>query len=419
MESNKLMIGLTRGELGGYVSSEKSSSECPRSGSSSSPTSTTGTNFTETTYVNSKDTLNPKAIAPPGSFIEIGSNVKYATAEVRVMADTVAQARKTSELPPTQSSTFDAQAIIEDYTLLAQLRLARGDPALPPPEEYTRLRVEVARRIRERDARLGDEECKQAAAERVEGYLKVVGQERRYYDLARTVAKGRGGDRAVSEGAERLMDEIVAVMERKILDGSGGLRDNFGRIGTTADVLDSTADIFDAVACSLGGTARTLSTATASLNTTTSTLENTLGVMATQISTLNSQLLALTDILQSQRSPATPASPTPHAKLGSPHQAPQPADLALEDSVRRGIAQAVREIAPHIQMARSSEISSVESGLSSRTRALWDESCSDTASDYTAVEGKTKHRRGGRRDKERKTRRAGKYMRIVIDRILR
>lgn len=409
MESNKLRTGVIRGEKDGYTSSERSSSESPRSASSSY----TSTTFTERTYEDSRD-ITPTVIAPRGAFVDMG-NVKYATGELRVMADVVSQARKTGELPPTTSSHLDSEATIRDHNLLAQLRLARGDPALPPPGEYTRLRVEAARRIQERDARLGDEECKRAAAERVEGYLRVVGQERRYYELAREISmgrrvKGNDGPGGMEKDMELIADEVMAIVERGI--------------GTTAQGLDSTADIFDAVASSLKGTASTLNVAAASFNTTTitlssiaSTLENTLGVMATQISTLNSQLLTLTDILQSQRSSATPAYPTSHTKLGSPQQTPQSGNLALEGSVRRRNAQVIREVAPHIQTAYCPEASSVGNRSS---KASWGDSHYGSASDDTAVEGKTKHRIRDRRGTERRTsRRARKYVGVVMDRILR
>lgn len=407
MESNKPKIGVIGREIDGYTSSERSSSESPRSASSSSTTST-----------NTPDTSIGEhyfgTIASPPTSVTV-AGMQYSNAELRVMADLVSQAQKTGELPSTTSSRLDSEAIIHDHTLLAQLRHARGDPALPPPGKYTRLRVEAARRIRERDARLGDEECKRAAAERVEAYLRVVGQERRYYELAREIAMGRrvkGNDRpgGLEKDMELIADEVFAIVERGI--------------GATAQGLDSTADIFNAIACSLGGTASTLNIAAASFNTTTatlsstaSTLESTLGVMASQISTLNSQLLTLTDILQSQHSSTTPAYPTSHAKLGSPQQTPQPADLALKDSVRRGIAQAIREVAPDVQSAHCSETSSVESRSS---RASWGDSHSEPASDDTAVEGKTKHRVRDRREAERRmSRRARKYARIVIDRIMR
>lgn len=408
MESNKLRIGVTTGGIDGYTSSERSSSESPRSASSSSTTSTNtiGTSIGE---------HYSGTIASPPTSVSV-SGMQYAIAELRVMADLVSQARKTGELPPTTSSPLDSEAIIHDHNLLAQLRLARGDPALPPPGEYTRLRVEAARRIRERDARLGDDECKRAAAKRVEGYLRVVGQERRYYELAGVTARGRG-DGGQEREMELITEEIVEVVER-------GIGTTAESLDLTASELDSAARLFNRVAGSLGGTANMLDTAASglkyssnTLNSTAVTLESTLAVMATQISTLNAQLLTLTDILRSQRSLTTPAYPTCHAKLSPPQQDSQPADLALEDLVRRGIAQAIREVAPHIQTAYCPETSSVGSGSS---EVSWGDSHYESASDDTAVKGKTKHRTRDRRGTERRTsRRARKYVGAVIDKILR
>lgn len=418
---NKSRVGVTDTALDGYASLERVISESPRSTSSSS----TSTAFTERTYVDPRDTRS-SIIPPPGAFVDMG-NVKYATAEIKAMADAVTQARNTSELPPTQSLAVDAQAIIEDYTFLAQLRLARGDPALPPPEGYTRLRVEAARRIRERDARLGDQECKRAAAERVEGYLRVVGQEREYYDLAKSTAKRRSGDGVASEGAEGIVDEITAVVYRKVLDGSEGLRGTVGQTGMTAGALGSTADILDAVAGSVGRTSRTLDTTTPSLDTTSITLnptatnlEDALGAMATQISTLGSQLLALTDTLQTRRAaPDTLTSPLAAHKPNTCLGLPQTANI--EDTVRKEVGNALREAkiqagapcSPH-----SYGLLGADGGSSSMTDTSWD-SHSGSASDDAAAKEKRESRTRSRRDSEKRTRRAGKYLRIVVDRILR
>lgn len=411
--SNKSRVGVTEAALDGYVSLKRDISESLRSASSSF----TSTTFTERTYMDPNDT-DSTIIASPGAFADMG-NVKYATAEIRVMADTVTQARNTSELPPTQSPALDAQAIIEDYTILAQLRLARGDPALPPPEEYTRLRVEAARRIRERDARLGDEECKRAAAERVEGYLKVVGQERRYYELAGEITKERGIEGHGRE-MERITEEIVEAVER-------GIGTTAESLDLTASELDSTVHLFNSVVGSLGGMANMLGTAasgleysTNTLNSTAETLESTLGVMAAQIGTLNSQLLALTDILQAQR--AVPDTPTSSLTVHKPHTCfdlPQTANI--EDTVRREVERARREVMIQAQAPCSPhnyESLGADSGSTLRTRTSLDPH-SDSSSDDTAVEGKRESQTRSRRDSEKKTRRAGKYLRIVIDRILR
>ena len=408
------------GGLGGYASSRRSSSETSMSGSSSSPTSTTYTSASELSA--GRDIFAAGVVASPGTFVTVGES-QYVSGEIRVMADTVAQARKTSELPPTQSSPLDSQVIIEDYTILAKLRLARGDPALPPPEEYTRLRVDAARRIRDRDAKLQDEECQQAVTERVEGYLRVVGQERRFYDLARARSQTTGGHGAGSEatnGTSDIMDEIVAVMEREVLDGSGGLRDNVGRIGTTAETLDLTASELDStagtldsatrflntVASSLGGTATALNFATtnldstaSTLNSTAGTLENTLGVMATQIGTLNTQLLALMNVLQPRLAQTQPNNLAPQ------HHTP------IEDSVQESIEHAIREAIHRAQAPtpHGETPSPIMSSCPARA------SCSfPDISESTATKAPAKKRQHS----EGKTRRPGRYMRIVINRIL-
>ncbi|MBE3047237.1 hypothetical protein IMZ48_32890 [Candidatus Bathyarchaeota archaeon] len=386
------------GGFGGYASSRRSSSETSSSGSSSSPTSTSHTSISS----HSSEPLRyPQAvdvIASPPTIVTV-DGAEYYTGETRVMADLVAQARNTGELPPTTSSPHDSEAIIHDHGLLARLRLARGDPALPPPEEYTRLRVEAARHIRDRDARLQDEECQRAATERVEGYLKVVGQERKYYDLTREIAAKRGLE-GHGRDMERITEEVMAAVKSEIGPTAKSL-------DMTAGELDSAACLFNTVARSLGSTATTLNFATTSLdstastlNSTASTLENTLGVMATQISTLNTQLLALMNALQPQLAQASPTNLAPQ------HHIP------MEDSVREGIEHAIREAIQRAQAPTSHETPSPRMSTCP-AKTSWDSDSFPETSESTTKEPAKKWRHS-----EGKTRRPGRYMRIVINRIL-
>lgn len=346
--------------------------------------------------------------SPP--ILAASGDTQSSPAELRVMADIIAQGRKSGELPPTQSSPLDAQAIVEDYALLSKLRLARGDPAVPPPAEYSSMRVEISQRIRDRDARLGDSECREAVTERVEGYLRAAGQEKRYHDLVSEVAKRRGVE---SQGAdmERLMEEVMEAVEKGIGTTASDLGSTASELDSTASGLDSTAGVFDAVACSLGGTARTLNSAATGLNSTASSLESTLSVMATQISTLNSQILALTNALQSHHTaPTSPTSPT----TPGPENYTPPA--ALEDSVRKGIEHAICEVLHGIQTSISHPPASPSSQNSSYSGStLWER---ETLSDTSSYAG-TKVKKQSRRASEDKTvRRAGKYVRILINKIL-
>lgn len=386
-----------------YAPSEGSSSETSMSETSSSPTSTTYTSISD----HSSEPLRyPQAvdvIASPPTVVKVG-DTEYYTSETRVMADTVAQARKTSELPPTKSSPLDAKAIIEDYTLLAQLRLARGDPALPPPEEYTRFRVETARRIRERDAELQEEECRRAATRRVEGYLKVVEQEKRYHDFTREIAKQRGVE-GQGKDMERITEEVMAVVEKGIGSTAESLDMTAGELDSTAGTLSSATRFLNTVACSLAPTATTLNFAATNLDSTASSLESTLGVMATQIGTLNTQLLALTNILQSQ------TTPTASTKLDSQQHIQQ---TAVEDSLQESIEHAIRDAMHRAQAPTPhSETASLRKGRCGR-KPWGNKSFSDSPSESTAM-------KTGRQAEARRTgRRASrcKYVRIVIDRIL-
>ena len=405
------------------ASSDRSSAVSEGSTSASSRASTASTGVS----IGPHSILPPTAYTPPvitsPRTVTIASTPQCPSGELRIMRGVVAQARETGELPPTTASPHDSEAIIQDHALLSRLRVARGDPALPPPEEYTSMRVEAARRIRERDApALGDGDTRQAATKRVEEYLRVVGQERRYYDLVKAMATTKDERKPGGNMGQEIVDEVVAGLERQALDCCRELGD-VGRIGTTAETLDltageldSTAGALEAVVRSLGRTANTLNTAAISISTTACALENTLSVMATQIGMLNSQLLVFTNLLQFPRS--APNSPASSAFNGL-HQTQQ--------TVVEGLARKEFEHAT-LNTKRRNQDSTPQHGTpgvkdySYSNRTLWDDdSLFDAVSKSTRIELQaTKDGERSPRGAHRKTgRRASRYVRIVLDKFLR
>ncbi|SPO05747.1 uncharacterized protein DNG_08434 [Cephalotrichum gorgonifer] len=426
----KLGATVPHGKAAGYASSGRSSSETASSGSVSSPTSTTGTSIREQSLP-SNGIHSPQVIASPVAFVTIGE-LQYASGEIRAMADIVAQARNASELPPTQSSPLDAQVIIEDYTLLSRLRLARGDPALPPPKEYTNLRVEAARRIRERDAGLENEECRREASKRVESYLRVVGQEKRFYELAREMSKGKGEGRDM----EGIADEIMAVVEREIGTTAESLDLAVGELDSTTSTLDTTASALDRLFGAVGDTANIMDTTASgltytatTLDATATTLNATASVLTSQISALTAQLYVLTDLWRSQRlSPTQGAPATSATRPDARHDIHQAVNLTLEDVVRGEVTRALRQAMNHTQEPyppRNSDSSITRHSPSWTTAMRTGDSFLDSASGDILDTANTnlrevKERRTNEESnaQEKRCRRVRKYARAVISRIL-
>ncbi|KAI9903288.1 hypothetical protein N3K66_002640 [Trichothecium roseum] len=95
----------------------------------------------------------------------------------RFMDSELVRARQNGELPRTTASPLNAEITVEDYGHLSRLREARGDVSLPAPDRWRSLRVDVERRIRERDARQREDMDEDVAARRIGRYLDAVGRE--------------------------------------------------------------------------------------------------------------------------------------------------------------------------------------------------------------------------------------------------
>lgn len=100
-----------------------------------------------------------------------GSSSRFPLHEITQMNKELVDARQKGEMPKTKASPLDEDALTEDYASLLQLREARGDMRQPPTEEYTKARVDIARRIKERDDRSDKESQDREAQRRVHDYL--------------------------------------------------------------------------------------------------------------------------------------------------------------------------------------------------------------------------------------------------------
>ncbi|EEU45852.1 uncharacterized protein NECHADRAFT_78768 [Fusarium vanettenii 77-13-4] len=181
----------------------------------------------------------------------------YPTDQLQMMASQLAEARRNGEFPTTKASPMDVDATIEDYQALTRLRQLRGNPMCPAPEAYNHLRIEITRRIRERDALSGDDETEGAAARRVDTYLQAVQHENRYFAAAnkpmpqrrvQTANKGNNGcngqiTKSNANGSDEKMRSMVEqTIEQGIADATGPLRMNVGKLDAQASTLRRQSD---------------------------------------------------------------------------------------------------------------------------------------------------------------------------------
>ncbi|KAL2694444.1 hypothetical protein Neosp_001022 [[Neocosmospora] mangrovei] len=181
----------------------------------------------------------------------------YPADQLQMMASQLAEARRNGEFPTTKASPMDVDATIEDYQALTRLRQLRGNPMCPAPEAYNHLRIEITRRIRERDALSGEDETEGAAARRVDTYLQAVQHENRYFAAAnkpmprrrgQTTNKGNNGcngqiTKSNANGSDEKMRSMVEqTIEQGIADATGPLRMNVGKLDTQANTLRRQSD---------------------------------------------------------------------------------------------------------------------------------------------------------------------------------
>lgn len=187
------------------------------------------------------ESSNHVAASGPGIIIECGT--AYPVSQIRGMATALQCARDNGEFPTTTASAMDTQAVIEDYERLMLLRQSRGNLSLPAPESYKQLRVEIARRILDRDASHDDTKTDAEAARRVSSYLRSVQQEQRYFDAANTMLQRRGVSNPTQLDLDNVSEELCSIVEQTIeqtlSDATGPLRLNVGNLhNENADFRD-------------------------------------------------------------------------------------------------------------------------------------------------------------------------------------
>ncbi|KAH7154991.1 hypothetical protein B0J13DRAFT_654511 [Dactylonectria estremocensis] len=168
----------------------------------------------------------------PSAIVECG--VVYPVSKIRAMAIQLAQARDNGEIPYTTTPCMDSQAIIEDYESLMVLRDARGDYSEPTPAVYKQLRVEIARRILERDASIEENKCNAEAVRRVNSYIRSVQQEELHFHVSSDTSRQPSISGAAQLDIENVSEELCSIVEQTIeqtlSDATGPLRLNVGNL---------------------------------------------------------------------------------------------------------------------------------------------------------------------------------------------
>jgi hypothetical protein len=165
------------------------------------------------------------------------NGVSYSLAEIRFQKGQLDLARINREFPATAIEE-SAVNIIQDYNLLMQLRAARGDPASVPSAVYTRLRVEISRKIRERDDEFEIELEKKKMEVRVHRLLEKVSAEDNRHQQSTHACPKKAVNEKTLDFDDPLIEKVFGVIERAVLDATGPLRLNIGRIASQLDILD-------------------------------------------------------------------------------------------------------------------------------------------------------------------------------------
>ncbi|GJC85714.1 hypothetical protein ColLi_08552 [Colletotrichum liriopes] len=216
----------------------------------------------------------PQFVVTPSfaNYILVG-NTPYAPGQVQAMSDILLQARNTGEFPKTTAPSEDAQTIVEDYRHLQRLRDARGDPALPPPENYNVLKVDIARRIKAREETHAGSSNLQEMDHRVQNWMNSINKEARMLEITQAALQRKGINNPTQDDLDAIAEEFMQIAERTLLDVANPLRMNASRMEGNISRFDS----------QLNG----LSSLDGAMTTQISTLDN---VMHSQLNTLNTML---------------------------------------------------------------------------------------------------------------------------------
>ncbi|CAH0040944.1 unnamed protein product [Clonostachys solani] len=193
------------------------------------------------------------------------SEISYTHSDIETMNHVLAQARQRGDLPITTSSPTDVQAVIQDYGYLTRLREARGDVRRPPPTTYTELRVEVARRIKDRDSSRDDEESLQEAKRRVHHYLNTVGTEKRFFDANSHTAERPSSARSNIESfGESILSIVGQAADQTMVDAAEPLRFNVQQLRAHTSecdkLLNHQQDLVRALSAMINPQARAIQT---------------------------------------------------------------------------------------------------------------------------------------------------------------
>ncbi|KXH66028.1 hypothetical protein CSAL01_12296, partial [Colletotrichum salicis] len=190
-----------------------------------------------------KDTASPTrpSIAVMPSFANhiLVGNTAYAPGQIQAMLDIIQQGRRTGEFPNTASSIEDAETIVEDYHHLQRLRDARGDPALPPSEQYNILKVDIARRIKARDEARGAPANFQEVDHRVQNWMSSINKEVRMMEITQAALQRKGINNPTQDDLDAIAEEFMQIAERTLLDVANPLRMNNTRLAGNIDRFDS------------------------------------------------------------------------------------------------------------------------------------------------------------------------------------
>lgn len=134
-----------------------------------------------------------------------------------MMAEQLTKARANNQFPTTTAPATDVQALAHDYELLLQLQdtvRREPEPSKGSCSAADRLRVEIARRIHERDEAYDELASRDEAVRRVEHYIRSVEHEREYYESISSPSASIGhqscmGDSQVLEVSE----DVISIYE--------------------------------------------------------------------------------------------------------------------------------------------------------------------------------------------------------------
>ncbi|KAF4846854.1 hypothetical protein CGCSCA4_v005787 [Colletotrichum siamense] len=211
----------------------------------------------------------------------------YSTGRVRAMRDEVAQARKRNEFPRSTSTNEDPQVIVEDYQYLQRLRSARGNPALPPPQKYNQLKIEIARRIKTRDEAEGGSKQLEEMDSRVQSWMGSINKEARMLEITQAALQRKGISNPTQADLDAIAEEFMQIAERTLLDVANPLRMNATRMEGNISRFDNQLSGFDgAMSAQLDGMSAQLnglSDLNSAVNTSMSAQVNTLNTVLTNL----------------------------------------------------------------------------------------------------------------------------------------